>query len=216
MSRSLGFNLCRLALLGVALPLAGCTGFRQALGVAKVSPDEFAVVTKAPLVIPPDYALKPPAPGAGPTSDTSELAAQRALIGDVASNTGTLSAGERALLNDAGAQHADPMIRKVIDQEYAGIVDRDRSFADRLIFWSHPNEAKVAELDAAQEARRLEEHPPGVKPAADTSSASADATSAKSEARVPAMGPAKPDKVEGQETPTIGAKKRSRLLDGIF
>jgi hypothetical protein len=220
MSRSLRLWLCRCALVGVALPLVGCTGFRQAIGVAKVSPDEFAVVTKAPLVIPPDYSLKPPAPGAGPTSDSSELAAQRALIGDVNANTAGLTPGERALLGDAGAQYADPMIRQIIDQEYAGIVDKDRDFADRLIFWSHPNQAKAAELNAAQEARRLGETEPGakpaVKPASDEGAAAEGGKTqavAKTEARVPATGP---DKVEGQKEPTIGERPHSRLLDGIF
>ena len=43
-------------------------GLRQrcasAAGLTKKSPDEFAVTTKAPLVIPPDFNLRPPMPGA--------------------------------------------------------------------------------------------------------------------------------------------------------
>lgn len=220
MSRSLGLWLCRCALVGAVLPLIGCAGFREAIGVKKVSPNEFDVVTKAPLVIPPDYALKPPAPGSGPSADSSELAAQRALIGDVNANTAGLTPGERALLNDAGAQYADPMIRQVIDQEYAGIIDKKRDLADRLIFWSHPAQAKEAELDAAAEARRLGEMQPaaqsGAAPESDETSDSNGAKTqavAKTEARVPAAGP---DKVKGQKTPTIGEKPHSRLLDGIF
>jgi len=42
--------------------LAGCNSTRSALGMTKVTPDEFRVVTKAPLVVPPDYSLRPPAP----------------------------------------------------------------------------------------------------------------------------------------------------------
>lgn len=45
-----------------AVGLAGCTSTRSALGMTKVTPDEFRVVSKAPLVVPPDYALRPPAP----------------------------------------------------------------------------------------------------------------------------------------------------------
>ena len=54
------------ALFGVglmAMSVSACGGARQALGLTKVSPDEFRVVTKAPLVLPPDYALRPPEPG---------------------------------------------------------------------------------------------------------------------------------------------------------
>ena len=48
------------------LPLSGCDSLRRDAGLTKQSPDEFAVVTKAPLIIPPDFNLHPPAPGAPP------------------------------------------------------------------------------------------------------------------------------------------------------
>jgi hypothetical protein len=44
--------------------LSGCTGFRQALGMDRVGPDEFAVESRAPLTIPPEFDLRPPQPGA--------------------------------------------------------------------------------------------------------------------------------------------------------
>ena len=43
-------------LLG-AMGLEGCSSTSRALGLAKVTPDEFRVVTKAPLILPPDYSL---------------------------------------------------------------------------------------------------------------------------------------------------------------
>ena len=46
-----------------AIGLAGCQSTQKALGMSKVVPDEFRVVSKAPLAVPPDYALRPPAPG---------------------------------------------------------------------------------------------------------------------------------------------------------
>jgi hypothetical protein len=59
----------RLPLLAVAcivgtLLLPGCTDFRQALGIDRTGPDEFAVESRAPLTIPPDFDLRPPQPGA--------------------------------------------------------------------------------------------------------------------------------------------------------
>ena len=51
------------AILGLGLALMGCESVREATGAAKVAPDEFTVLTKAPLVIPPDYNLRPPQPG---------------------------------------------------------------------------------------------------------------------------------------------------------
>jgi len=74
----------RVALLGgAALALLGCQDIREAAGVVKTPPDEFAVVTKAPLVIPPDYNLRPPKPGAPPTNQSSPTdSAEAALTGD--------------------------------------------------------------------------------------------------------------------------------------
>ena len=49
----------------IFLTLAGCAPgtVQDALGMGKRSPDEFAVVSRAPLILPPDYGLRPPAPG---------------------------------------------------------------------------------------------------------------------------------------------------------
>lgn len=44
--------------------LGGCSDFRQIVGLDQAAPDEFAVETRAPLTIPPDFDLRPPKPGA--------------------------------------------------------------------------------------------------------------------------------------------------------
>ena len=51
------------SLAGVLL-LAGCTDFKRAIGIEPGMPDEFAVESRAPLTIPPDFDLRPPTPGA--------------------------------------------------------------------------------------------------------------------------------------------------------
>ena len=50
--------------------VGGCDSLRQEAGLTKQSPDEFAVTTKAPLIIPPDFNLRPPSPGAAPLNQT--------------------------------------------------------------------------------------------------------------------------------------------------
>lgn len=47
--------------LALVLSLGGCGGIGDALGFSKHPPDEYEVVSKAPLVVPPDYGLRPPA-----------------------------------------------------------------------------------------------------------------------------------------------------------
>ena len=67
------------ALAGLSLLLSGCgsTGLFN-----RDRPDEFAVQRQAPLVIPPDFALTPPSPGAPrPTDQSAAQQAQEALFG---------------------------------------------------------------------------------------------------------------------------------------
>jgi hypothetical protein len=74
-----------LPLLAVAsvcglLLLSGCSDFRVALGLDKVGPDEFAVESRAPLTIPPDFDLRPPQPGAPRPQDVTSAERARKVI----------------------------------------------------------------------------------------------------------------------------------------
>jgi uncharacterized lipoprotein len=51
-----------LAVSGVLL-LAGCSGVQEQFSLTSTPPDEFKVTTRAPLAVPPDFSLRPPAPG---------------------------------------------------------------------------------------------------------------------------------------------------------
>jgi hypothetical protein len=59
-----------LGLAGAAL-IAGCTDFKKAIGLEPTLPDEFAVESRAPLTIPPDFELRPPQPGASRPQEKS-------------------------------------------------------------------------------------------------------------------------------------------------
>lgn len=123
--------LLGLAALGL---LSGCAGFGKALGAGKNPPDEFAIATKAPLVVPPDYALRPPKPGESRPQELSPSErAQQVLMGDVSAAPPT--GGEQRLLQQAGATTADPNIRAVLAAENGGRAEKDRSFANQLMFW---------------------------------------------------------------------------------
>jgi len=111
-------------------------------GGGRGAPDEFRVVTRAPLELPPDYALRPPRPGEPrPQELQPNEEARTALFGqDLGQNA---SAGERSLVARAGAETTDATIRDTVDFEGANIVHRDQNFADRLI------QFQGAEADAA-------------------------------------------------------------------
>ena len=67
-------SLVGACLLLLALP--GCSDFRAIMGMDRTGPDEFAVESRAPLLIPPDFNLRPPQPGA--TRPNEVTAAERA------------------------------------------------------------------------------------------------------------------------------------------
>ncbi len=124
-------------LVGIVALGAGasaCHTVGDAFGQNKNAPDEFRVVTKAPLVVPPEYALRPPAPGEPrPMELQPESAAEQALIGE--REAIDRDDAEKLLVAKAGAEHADPLIRYVIDDQFGAIAHKDKSFADRVMFW---------------------------------------------------------------------------------
>ncbi len=131
------------------LGLAGCSSTAKALGMTKVTPDEFRVVTKAPLVVPPDYALRPPTPGQPrPQELQPETAARNALLGQ--RDALARSDGEKLLAAKAGADRADPLVRYVVDDEFGALAHKEPSFADRVMFWRKPAAKAGAATTAAQ------------------------------------------------------------------
>jgi len=153
------------AILGSAVAVSGCQSTKQALGMSKVVPDEFRVVTKAPLVVPPEYSLRPPAPGEPrPQELQPESAARQALLGQ--RTAADRSMGEQALVARAGGDRADPLARYVVDDEFGDIAYKEKSFADRIMFWrGNGDQAPAAAagtnesspVDAAAEQARLRE-----------------------------------------------------------
>ena len=128
--------VARLVLAGaLVLSLPACSSVRSALGVDKRPPDEFAVVTKAPLIIPPDFSLRPPTPGAPRPQELQPTESARlALVGEEGGPVeGAPSAGEMALLRSAKADRVDPNIRSELNSEAGGISEKNEAFADTVI-----------------------------------------------------------------------------------
>jgi hypothetical protein len=131
--------MCLVA-IGAVLTLGGCGSAPQPLGQTAGSPDESLTVAHAPLTLPPDYNLRP-----GATPPQEGTAAEQAQTSLYADNGGTAtgdtaseqaqSAGEVALLQNAGAAGIDPGIRSQIDTESAARVERDPALISRLVLW---------------------------------------------------------------------------------
>jgi hypothetical protein len=152
-------------LMAVALALAGCQSFNQAIGLEKNIPDEFQVVSSAPLAIPPDYSLRPPRPGAAPTQEVSPTDQAKQTIFRAGNQDAQLpgadqrTAGENLLLEQAGAASAAPDIRQTLAREAkADEGPVNESFVDKLLFWrgpaTQPGPANQV-IDPTQEAQHL-------------------------------------------------------------
>jgi hypothetical protein len=165
---------------GLALGVSACDILKEQVGLTKNAPDEFTVITKAPLVMPPDFSLRPPRPGAkGPRDIQPREQARAALLqtgkagragaeqaGRTGKNTLAGAAGtpstakasgaELQILQMAGAEGADSSIRRIVNRETSVLAEKDSTFTDRLIFWQdkQPFDSTV---DAGKEAKRLRE-----------------------------------------------------------
>lgn len=145
----------------VAASLAGCQNVKRELGIGRNSPDEFMVVKRAPLTLPPEYALRAPSDGSMPAASETTQAARAALLGtpETPVEGGT---GESALLSKMGASAADPEIRSTINRENGYIALENRTVADKLIFWKDaPPESETmptSEVNAKGEYERIKKN----------------------------------------------------------
>jgi hypothetical protein len=164
--KSIGMSVS-VAMVGLALGLAGCDSLRSVAGMDKQPPDEFAVVTRAPLSVPPEFGLRPPAPGTErPQEKTVRNEARDILLRNSSAtpgqeareavSSGKFSPGEAALLSHAGALNPDPAIRLTVNRESTAIAEASTGFMDKVIFWQEAQ--KPGEIvDADKESRRLRE-----------------------------------------------------------
>lgn len=145
------------AIVAAAAAASGCSTIGRSLGAGKNAPDEFRVVTRAPLTLPPDYSLRPPRPGeARPQELEPDAEARAALFGqDVAAGA---TAGERTLVSRAGADTVDANVRNQVDFEGQGIVHRSEGFVNRILsFGGSSAPASSTPLNPEQEQQRLAE-----------------------------------------------------------
>lgn len=122
-----------IALFGVAVLLQGCGSLRKIAGVSKNAPDEFNVVNKPPLIMPPDYNLKPPSPGS-PTPQNLNPTAQaiNALFPGRTTLPPPASAGEQALLSSLGAGASSPDVRSNAGDKNTLVVEKGALLRDIL------------------------------------------------------------------------------------
>lgn len=113
----------------LALGLSACASSNN--GARAGVPDEFRVVKKAPLSVPPEYSLRPPEQGTVRPPEVS-LASQDRVIAfgtDIGVDASDI---ERMLIARAGAIAVSPIIRQTIDYDESGLLRKGRAISDAV------------------------------------------------------------------------------------
>ena len=171
-------------LLVATLALTACDSstMSDTLGLNRTAPDEFTVVSRPSLSVPPEFSLRPPRPGEPPRGASADEQARAALLGKEAKPQETIdsirepntpsgvtpvlespggSAGSDALLKRAGAENAKDDIRDQLGGDAAAPNKTEsKSLLEKL---SGGKQEPV--VDAKKEAERLRNNKDSGKPA---------------------------------------------------
>lgn len=144
------------AVLTLTVSLSACATATKRLGLTTSAPNEFNILTKAPLVVPPEYNLLPPRIGESSAENNySQTAARQALLGDIDATEPTR--GEIVLMTKAGVGRANQEVRIEIDGVNS-VEKKTEGFSDRVMFWKNGSVQfpDGSPLDPEVEAKRLE------------------------------------------------------------
>ncbi len=145
-----------IALLFLSITLSGCGNLRNSLGLVKESPDEFSVITRAPLEVPPHLILPTPVLGQPRPQEQAAIAqAEQAVFGNVHAKSVVSSSAEDALLKNSGAVNASSDIRSTVNNETRELAERNVPTAQKLINLGRKAEASATVVDAKAEYERL-------------------------------------------------------------
>ena len=153
-----------LCLASAAALVSGCDSARKAFSSDKTAPDEFAVYSRPPLSLPPEYKLRPPTPGVVlQRGEAATTLAKRAIISQAVRRLANPlpakgSPGILALLRDTGGLTSTPDIRTIINEETSILSSQDQRFVDKLIFWVDDKEPGGTIVDAKKEQKRIQKN----------------------------------------------------------
>jgi hypothetical protein len=152
-----------------ALALTACSGntVKDTLGLNRSAPDEFRVVSRPPLSIPPQFTLRAPA-----NTDVSpnELSASQKAQSLVTSSTSpskstkkdapaTSSNAESQFLKNAGVNNANPMVRdELVEERFTKQEKEEESGSSWWNVFSSSDDKKDPLVDAKKEAERLKKN----------------------------------------------------------
>jgi hypothetical protein len=177
-----------LTVSALSLLLTGCAAntVKEAFGIDNRAPDEFRVVSRPPLSVPPQFELRPPSADGAPTDTPAYAKAQSLVTGDpngVTADTAvkpvaiksldktakgsdkSTTAAESNFLSKAGAAQADPEVKqKLTEEKIAQQIKKEEdgeSMWNRITFQSGSKEPVVkADEEAARIKKAAQEGKP--------------------------------------------------------
>lgn len=156
---------------------------RETLGLNKNAPDEFRVVSRPPLSVPPEFTLRPPAPGEPPLGAPGAEQTARSLVleddnssmttrilqkptvstaVDPVNSSSLATRGESNFLAKAGTNEADPAIRSQLRTE-AAVEPAPKDSVSPLESWLGMKSSDPV-VDPKPEAERIRENKDAGKP----------------------------------------------------
>lgn len=146
------------SVLTIGLLVTGCDTVKEELGLTRHTPDEFAVMQRAPLEIPADLNTLPkPNLGAPrPQEIPAKQQAQQAILGEVSTVADQESRSEKILLQKAGATAAQPDIRKQLELD-AKVQSEDKRAVVKRLLNIGSDEKPASVVDAEAEAKRIQD-----------------------------------------------------------
>ena len=161
------------------ITLGGCSAgqVRDNLGLTRESPNEFAVVRRAPLEVPDTLfssgQTNLPEPKLGmarPQEQSPDVEARQALLGkeDLNAAPQPLSPADQLFMARAGANKAESDIRQTVNAETATLHNRNKPVAEKLLgIGGNKNLPSASVVDAEQEALRIRKNKAAGKNIAD-------------------------------------------------
>ncbi|MFM9889251.1 MAG: DUF3035 domain-containing protein [Rickettsiales bacterium] len=172
-----------LMLLPLLLVACGGGGVRESLGLTRDAPDEFTVVSRPALSVPPDFELRPPRPGEAPRGISAEDRARAALLSTAPKTpltpetlelpktetavvpvitSDTPSTAQANFMKQAGAGDAKEDIRQQLGSDVAQPVNNKpaKSLYEQLVTPENPEPV----VDPKKEAERLRQNKDDGKP----------------------------------------------------
>lgn len=147
-------------LLGV-LTACEAGGVQETLGINREAPDEFVVVSRPPLSVPPEFDLKPPTPGAISPHESTRHRAKGAVLRNKKPDTAVegvsvsdaSSSADAVFFGKLRVDDANPEIRQILGVDITK--KPDTSGAKTLLEKLNASPTEQPVVDAKKETERL-------------------------------------------------------------